>query len=154
MVVDPHRPDHERTYYPGETNLLMADVVVINKMDSADPEGIQIVRDNIRELNPDAIVIDGASPLSVDNPDIIKDANVLVVEDGPTLTHGEMKYGAGVVAAEKYGAADLVAPRPYAVGTIKDTFEKYPEIGILLAFLSSLRLNRRRVGDEVDPLFL
>ena len=132
VVVDPHRPDQERTYYPGETNLLMADVVVINKIDSADPEGIQIVRDNIRELNPDAIVIDGASPLSVDNPDIIKDANVLVVEDGPTLTHGEMKYGAGVVAAEKFGAADLVDPRPYAVGSISETFEKYPEIGILL----------------------
>ena len=131
-VVDPHRPGHEVSYYPGETNLLMADVVVINKIDSADAEGIQIVRDNIRELNPDAIVIDGASPISVDNPDLIKGANVLVVEDGPTLTHGEMKYGAGVVAAEKYGAADLVDPRPFAVGTIADTFEKYPEIGVLL----------------------
>jgi predicted GTPase len=131
-VVDPHRPDHEVTYYPGETNLIMADVVVINKIDSADAEGIQIVRDNIRALNPDAIVIDGASPLSVDNPDLIKGANVLVVEDGPTLTHGEMQYGAGVVAAEKYGAADLVDPRPFAVGTIADTFEKYPEIGVLL----------------------
>ena len=132
VVVDPHRPDHERTYYPGETNLIDADVVVINKIDSADPEGIQIVRDNIRELNPDAIVIDGASPVTVDNPNLIKGANVLVVEDGPTLTHGEMQYGAGVVAAEKFGAADLVDPRPYAVGTIADTFEKYPEIGTLL----------------------
>ena len=132
VVVDPHRPDHEIMYYPGETNLLDADVIVINKIDSADPEGIQIVRDNIRELNPDAIVIDGASPLSVDKPELIKGKNVLVVEDGPTLTHGEMKYGAGVVAAEKFGAEDLVDPRPYAVGTIKDTFEKYPEIGILL----------------------
>ncbi len=132
VVVDPHRPDHEVMYYPGETNLLDADVIVINKIDSADPEGIQIVRDNIRELNPDAIVIDGASPLSVDNPELIKGKNVLVVEDGPTLTHGEMKYGAGVVAAEKFGAEDLIDPRPYAVGTIKDTFEKYPEIGILL----------------------
>ena len=132
VVVDPHRPDHERTYYPGETNLIDADVVVINKIDSADPEGIQIVRDNIRELNPDAIVIDGASPVTVDNPNLIKGANVLVVEDGPTLTHGEMQYGAGVVAAEKFGAADLVDPRPYAVGTIADTFEKYPDIGTLL----------------------
>ncbi|MDO9576904.1 MAG: cyclic 2,3-diphosphoglycerate synthase [Candidatus Cloacimonadales bacterium] len=132
VVVDPHRPDHERTYYPGETNLLDADVVVINKIDTADPEGIQIVRDNIRELNPDAIVIDGASPVTVDNPNLIKGADVLVVEDGPTLTHGEMQYGAGVVAAEKYGAADLVDPRPYAVGTIADTFEKYPDIGVLL----------------------
>lgn len=132
VVVDPHRPDHEVTYYPGETNLIDADVVVINKIDSADPEGIQIVRDNIRDWNPDAIVIDGASPLTVDNPNLIKGANVLVVEDGPTLTHGEMQYGAGVVAAEKFGAADLVDPRPYAVGTISDTFEKYPEIGVLL----------------------
>jgi predicted GTPase len=132
VVVDPHRPDHEITYYPGETNLIDADVVVINKIDSADPEGIQIVRDNIRDWNPDAIVIDGASPLTVDNPNLIKGANVLVVEDGPTLTHGEMQYGAGVVAAEKYGAADLVDPRPFAVGTIADTFEKYPEIGVLL----------------------
>ncbi|MCF7858043.1 MAG: cyclic 2,3-diphosphoglycerate synthase [Candidatus Cloacimonetes bacterium] len=132
VVVDPHRPDHERTYYPGETNLLNADVVVINKIDSADPEGIQIVRDNIRELNPEAIVIDGASPVTIDKPEIVQGANVLVVEDGPTLTHGEMKYGAGIVAAEKFGAADLVDPRPYAVGSISETFEKYPEIGILL----------------------
>ncbi|MDP8267993.1 MAG: cyclic 2,3-diphosphoglycerate synthase [Candidatus Tenebribacter davisii] len=132
VVVDPHRPDHERTYYPGETNVINADVIVINKIDSADPEGIQIVRDNVRELNPNAIVIDGASPVSIDKPELVKGADVLIVEDGPTLTHGEMKYGAGVVAAEKYGAADLVDPRPFAVGSIKETFEKYPEIGILL----------------------
>ncbi len=132
VVVDPHRPDHERSYYPGETNLINADVIVINKIDSADPEGIQIVRDNIRELNPEAIVIDGASPVSIDMPEIVKGADVLIVEDGPTLTHGEMKYGAGIVAAEKYGVADLVDPRPYAVGSISETFEKYPEIGILL----------------------
>jgi len=132
VVVDPHRPDHELTYYPGETNLRLADVIVINKIDSADPEGIQIVRDNIREINPKAIVIDGASPLMVDNPELIKDKKVLVVEDGPTLTHGEMTYGAGIVAAEKYGAAELVDPREFAVGTISETFEKYPDIGILL----------------------
>ncbi len=132
VVVDPHRPDHERTYYPGETNVIDADVIVINKIDSADPEGIQIVRDNVRELNPNAIVIDGASPVTVDYPNLIKGADVLVVEDGPTLTHGEMQYGAGVVAAEKFGAGDLVDPRPFAVGTIADTFEKYPDIGILL----------------------
>ena len=131
-VVDPHRPDNERTYYPGETNVLISDVIVINKIDSADAENIQIVRDNIREMNPNAIVIDAASPIFVDNPDLIKGANVLVVEDGPTLTHGEMQYGAGVVAAEKFGAADLVDPREFAVGTIDETYEKYPEIGILL----------------------
>jgi len=132
VVVDPHRPNHELTYYPGETNLINADVVVINKIDSADPEGIQIVRDNIRKLNPKATVIDGASPLMVDKPELIAGARVLVVEDGPTLTHGEMQYGAGVVAAEKYGALDLVDPREHAVGTIADTFDKYPDIGILL----------------------
>ncbi|MFO7896417.1 MAG: cyclic 2,3-diphosphoglycerate synthase [Candidatus Cloacimonadales bacterium] len=132
VVADPHRPNHEVSYYPGETNLINADVVVINKIDSADPEGIQIVRDNIRRLNPKAIVIDGASPLLVDKPELIAGARVLVVEDGPTLTHGEMQYGAGVVAAEKYGALELVDPREQAVGTIADTFEKYPDIGILL----------------------
>jgi len=132
VVVDPHRPGDELMYYPGETNLHVADVIVINKIDTADPEGIQIVRDNIREINPDAIVIDGASPISVDDPDLIKGALALVVEDGPTLTHGEMTYGAGVVAAEKFGAAELVDPREFAVGTIAETFEKYPDIGVLL----------------------
>jgi predicted GTPase len=132
VVTDPHRPDDEITYYPGETNLLLADVVVINKIDSADPEGIQIVRENIRSRNPKAKIIDAASPLTVDNPELIDNAKVLVVEDGPTLTHGEMKYGAGVVAADKYGAAELVDPREFAVGTITETFEKYPEIGTLL----------------------
>jgi len=132
VVVDPHRADHELTYYPGETNLRNADVIVINKIDSADPEGIQIVRDNISLVNPDAVVIDGASPLSVDKPELIKGMKVLVVEDGPTLTHGEMTYGAGVVAADKFGAEELVDPREYAVGSISDTFKKYPDIGILL----------------------
>ena len=132
VVVDPHRPGHEVSYYPGETNLNLADVVVINKIDSADMDDILEVRDNIREINPDAIVIDGASPLTVDKPELIKGKNVLVVEDGPTLTHGEMTYGAGVVAAEKYGCEDLVDPREWAVGTIDETFVKYPEIGILL----------------------
>ena len=132
VVVDPHRPGHEIAYYPGETNLHLADVVVINKIDSADFENILEVRENIREINPKAIVIDGASPLTVENAELIEGAKVLVVEDGPTLTHGEMQYGAGVVAAEKYGAAELVDPRPWAVGSIADTFEKYPEIGVLL----------------------
>ncbi|OQX72066.1 MAG: GTPase [Candidatus Cloacimonas sp. 4484_275] len=132
VVVDPHRPGDEVSYYPGETNLHLADVIVINKIDSADFENIQEVRDNIRAINPRAIVIDGASPLTVDKPELIEGALALVVEDGPTLTHGEMTYGAGVVAAEKYGAADLVDPREFAVGSIAATFEKYPDIGILL----------------------
>ncbi|MBC8384190.1 MAG: GTPase [Candidatus Cloacimonetes bacterium] len=132
VVVDPHRPGDELTYYPGETNLIAADVIVINKIDSADADGIQIVRDNIRDINPKAIVIDAASPLTVDRPELIEGAIALVVEDGPTLTHGEMPYGAGVVAADKFGATELVDPREFAVGTITETYEKYPDIGILL----------------------
>ncbi len=131
-VVDPHRPGHELNYYPGETVLRIADIVVINKMDSAGPEGIQAVRENIAKVNPTAKVIDGASPLTVDKPELIKDKRVLVVEDGPTLTHGHMKIGAGTVAAKKYGAGEFIDPRPFAVGRLKDTFEIYPEIGVLL----------------------
>lgn len=132
VVVDPHRAGHERLYYPGETNLLMADVVVINKIDTADTEDIDEVRWSVREANPDAIIIDAASPISVENAELILGKTALVVEDGPTLTHGEMTYGAGMVAAEKFGAADVVDPRPYTVGTITETFEKYPDIGELL----------------------
>ena len=131
-VVDPHRPGHELTYYPGEVTLRMADVVVINKMDSADAAGIQAVRENIAKLAPDAVVVDANSKLDIDDVSLIKGKNVLVVEDGPTLTHGEMKIGAGTVAAQKFGAAGFVDPRPYTVGRLKETFEKYPNIGILL----------------------
>lgn len=131
-IVDPHRPGHELTYYPGEVTLRLADVVVINKMDSAGPEGVQQIRENIQDVNPNAIVIDGASPIKVDDMQKIKGKRVLVVEDGPTLTHGEMKIGAGTVAAKKFGAAELVDPRPYLVGKLAETFEIYPEIGTLL----------------------
>ncbi|MDA3893869.1 MAG: cyclic 2,3-diphosphoglycerate synthase [Salinivirgaceae bacterium] len=131
-VVDPHRPGHELQYYPGEVNLRTADAVVINKMDSAPPEGIQIVRESIAKVNPSAIVIDGASPIKVDRPEIIRGKRVLVVEDGPTLTHGEMKLGAGTIAAMKFGALELVDPRPYTVGKLSNTFEIYPNIGTLL----------------------
>jgi predicted GTPase len=131
-VVDPHRPGHELTYYPGLSNVLLADVVIINKIDSASPDGIETVRSNVRCVNPRAVIIDAASPLTVDDPKAIVGKKVLVVEDGPTLTHGEMTYGAGVVAAEKFGAAELVDPRPYTVGKITETFEKYPDIGVLL----------------------
>lgn len=131
-VVDPHRPGHELNYYPGETVLRLADIVVINKMDSASPENIQIVRENIAKVNPKAIVVDGASPLTVSDPSKIKGKRVLVVEDGPTLTHGHMKIGAGTVAAMKFGAAELVDPRPFVVGRLKETFEIYPNIGTLL----------------------
>ncbi|MGW8315566.1 MAG: cyclic 2,3-diphosphoglycerate synthase, partial [Bacteroidales bacterium] len=125
-ITDPHRPGHELSYYPGEVVLRISDVVVINKMDSAPPEGIQTVRENIRIANPEAIVIDGASPIRVDHPEVIRGKRVLVIEDGPTLTHGEMKLGAGVVAAHKYGAASLVDPRPFTVGRLSETFEIYP----------------------------
>jgi predicted GTPase len=131
-VLDPHRPGHELSYYPGEVVLRTSDVLVINKIDSAPPEGVQVVRESIEKVNPNAIVIDGASPIRVDDPGVIKGKRVLVVEDGPTLTHGEMKIGAGVVAARKYGAASLVDPRPFTVGKLSETFEIYPGIGTLL----------------------
>lgn len=131
-IVDPHRPGHELAYYPGEVNLRIADVILINKIDSADPDSIDIVRKNIAMVNPDAIVIEGSSPISVDDPDIIKGKRVLVVEDGPTLTHGEMKFGAGVVAAKKFGAKSIIDPRPYVIGKLSETFKKYPGIGALL----------------------
>lgn len=131
-VVDPHRAGHELSYYPGEVTLRLADVVVINKMDSASPKGIQRVRQNISKVAPQAIVVDGASPIKVDDPKVIKGKKVLVVEDGPTLTHGEMKIGAGTVAAQKFGAAEMVDPRPYTVGKLSETFEIYPNIGTLL----------------------
>ena len=131
-VTDPHRAGHELKYYPGEVTLRIADVVVINKMDSAAPGDIQTVRESIEKVAPKAIVVDGASPIRVDDPSKIKGKRVLVVEDGPTLTHGEMKIGAGVVAARKFGASELVDPRPFTVGRLTETFEKYPNIGTLL----------------------
>ena len=132
VLVDPHRPGHELRYYPGEVTLRAADVVVINKMDSADAAGIEAVRRNIAAVNPEAVVVDAASTLDIDDLSIIKGKKVLVVEDGPTLTHGEMKIGAGVVAAQRFGAAELVDPRPYTVGRLSETFELYPDIGTLL----------------------
>ena len=131
-IVDPLRPGDELFYYPGEANLRAADVILINKIDSADAEDILHVRENIHNANPNAIVIDGASPIFVDDYDQIKGKRVLVVEDGPTLTHGDMTFGAGVVAAEKFGASEIVDPRPFTVGTITETFKKYSGIGSLL----------------------
>ncbi len=131
-VVDPHRPGHELSYYPGEVSLRMADVAIINKIDSADLAGIETVRANIAEINPNARVIEAASTVRLEDPSVVKGKRVLVVEDGPTLTHGGMKIGAGVVAAKKHGAIEFVDPRPYLVGKLKDTFEIYPEIGTIL----------------------
>lgn len=134
-VVDPHRPGHELNYYPGLTNVLLADVLVINKVDSATPENVAAVKANISKFNPNAKIIEAASPISIDSPEaakLILNKRVLVIEDGPTLTHGEMKYGAGIIAAQKFGAGEIVDPRQYAVKSIDFTYKKYPGIGTLL----------------------
>ncbi len=131
-VVDPHRPGHELAYHPGETNLRMAGVIIINKMETATPEGIETVRRNIAAINPQATVIEAASPIFVEEPQKIKGKRVLVIEDGPTLTHGEMAYGAGMIAAKKFAALEIIDPRPYIVESIKETYQKYPNIGSLL----------------------
>lgn len=132
VVTDPHRAGHELRYHPGEANLRMADVVVINKIDTSQPDKMEIVRHNILVANPRAVVVDAASPIFVDDPQAIRGRKVLVVEDGPTLTHGEMSYGAGVVAARRFGAAEITDPRPYAVGSIAETYRKYPNTGPVL----------------------
>ena len=132
VVADPHRVGHEETYYPGETNLRMADVVVINKIDSAKPENVEKLKQIINRVNPSASIVDAESPITVEDSTIISGKKVLVVEDGPTLTHGEMKFGAGVVAAEKFGASELIDPRKYTVGKLSETFDHYPQIGTLL----------------------
>ncbi len=132
VVADPHRVGHELSYFPGESNLRMADVVVINKMDSARPEDVSKLKENIGSVNPNATVIEANSPVTVENREIIAGKRCLIVEDGPTLTHGEMKFGAGTVAAEKFGASEIIDPRPWIEGTIAETFEKYPDIGHVL----------------------
>ena len=132
VVADPHRSGHELSYWPGSANFRMADVIVINKVDTADLDPISQVRDSAAAVNPEAVIIEAASPIFVPDPGAIRGKRVLVIEDGPTLTHGGMKYGAGIVAARRFGAAEILDPRPYTVGTITETFQKYPEIGTLL----------------------
>lgn len=132
VVADPHRAGHERTYYPGETNFRMANVIVINKVDTARHEDVELVRHNALELNPSAIIVEAASPITVDRPELISGRSVLVIEDGPTLTHGEMPYGAGTVAARLHAAGEVVDPRPYAVGSIVEIYSKFPHIGPVL----------------------
>ena len=132
VLADPHRPGHERTYYPGQANARMADVFVINKVDTAAPEDVMAVRESLRDLNPGAPIVEAASPIFVDDPAAILGKRVLVVEDGPTLTHGEMAIGAGWVAAKRFGAAEIIDPRPFAVGSIAKTYEKYPTTGAVL----------------------
>lgn len=131
-VLDPHRPGHELNYYPGEVSLRISDVAIINKIDSATPEAIAQVEENTKRVNPNTTIIKAESKISVDDPSVIKDKRVLVVEDGPTLTHGEMKIGAGTIAAQRFGAKEVVDPRPYTVGKLKETFKAYPHIGTLL----------------------
>lgn len=132
VVADPHRAGHELSYWPGSANFRMADVIIINKVDTADLQPISAVRDSAATVNPGAVIIEAASPIFVEDPAAIRGKRVLVIEDGPTLTHGEMKYGAGIVAAQRFGASEIIDPRPYTVGTITETFQKYPAIGTLL----------------------
>jgi predicted GTPase len=132
VLVDPHRPGHELRYHPGETNFRMADVLLINKIETSYPENVEKVRESIRLANPKATVVEAASPIFIDQPGLLTGKRVLVVEDGPTLTHGNMEYGAGAIAARKYGATELVDPRPYAVGSIVDTFAKYSHLSNIL----------------------
>jgi predicted GTPase len=135
VVADPHRPGHELTYHPGETNIRMADVVIVNKVDTADPEKVKLVKENIKMVNPKARILDAASPVTADKPELIKGKRVLVIEDGPTLTHGNMPYGAGTIMARNSGAAEIVDPKPYAVGSIKESYKKYTHLGAILPAL-------------------
>lgn len=149
-VLDPHRPGHELNYYPGEVSLRIADVAVINKIDSADTDSIRKVEENIKKVNPKAVIIKAESRITVDNPDVIKGKRVLVVEDGPTLTHGEMKIGAGIIAAQRFEAKELVDPRPYTVGKLTETFRIYPDIGSLLPAMGYSEQQLKDLEETID----
>jgi len=149
VVVDPHRPGHELSYFPGEVNLRRADVIVINKVDTAEPRDIETVRQNIKLHNPKAVVFDMACRVSISDPHVVKGQRVLVVEDGPTLTHGEMPYGAGVVAARQYGAAELVDPRPYAVGSIRGTYDRYRHLTNILPAMGYSAIQRHELEETI-----
>lgn len=148
-IVDPHRPGHELTYYPGEANLLLADIVIISKEDTAKPENISLVKEHIKLSNPKATIIDAALPVTVERPELIKGKRALVIEDGPTLTHGGMSFGAGVLAARHFGAREIVDPRPYAAGSIAETFEKYPHIGNLLPAMGYGHLQMEELSETI-----
>lgn len=150
VVADPHRPGHEINYHPGEANIRMADVVVINKIDTADLDHITAVRNNVMRVNPAATIVEAASPIFVDDPAAIRGKAVLVIEDGPTLTHGEMAYGAGVVAARRFGAAEIIDPRPYAVGTITATYQKYPTTGAVLPAMGYSAEQIKELGETIN----
>jgi predicted GTPase len=150
VVTDPHRAGHEVAYHPGEANLRLADVVIINKVDTADLAAITTVNNNVHYVNPQATIIEAASPIFVEEPEAIRGKNVLVVEDGPTLTHGEMAYGAGIVAAKRFGAAQIIDPRPYAVGSIIEIFEKYPQTGPLLPAMGYSQKQIEELGETIN----
>jgi len=135
VVADPHRAGHELTYYPSEVNLRMANIVIVNKVDTADPLNVERVKSNVKQVNPDALILEAASPITVDKPEIIKGKRVLVIEDGPTVTHGNMAYGAATIAAKRFGAEEIVDPRPYAVGSIREAYVQYPHLGSILPAL-------------------
>ncbi|MCZ6596951.1 MAG: cyclic 2,3-diphosphoglycerate synthase [Planctomycetota bacterium] len=151
-VADPHRPGHELNYFPGRTNFERADLILLNKVGTAPPAGVEEVERNARDLNPDALLVRAASPVHVSDPEAIRGKRVLVIEDGPTLTHGEMRFGAGIVAAERWGAAELVDPRPWAVGEIAETFEKYPDIGTLLPAMGYGRQQMQDLARTIDAV--
>jgi predicted GTPase len=150
VVVDPHRAGHELLYYPSGVNVRLADIIVINKVDTASLEDIQFVRENVEQMNPRARIIEAASPISVDDPTVIRDKRVLVIEDGPTLTHGEMEYGAGTIAARRFGAQEIVDPRPYTVESIAATYRKYPKIGRLLPAMGYGIAQIRDLQETID----
>jgi len=150
VVVDPHRPGHELAYFPGEVNLRRADVIVINKVDTAIQENIDTIRQNVAKTNPNAAVVEAACVVSVSQPELVKGRRVLVVEDGPSLTHGEMPYGAGVVAARRFGAAELVCPKPFAVGSIRGTFERFPHLTNLLPAMGYSKLQRYELQETIN----
>lgn len=152
VIADPHRPGHELGYFPGEVNLRRANVVVINKVDSAPPQAVEVVRKNIQSVNPKAIVIEAASRVAVATPEGIKGRRVLVVEDGPTVTHGEMPYGAGVIAAREFGAAEIVDPKPYAVGSIRGTYESYPHLTNLVPAMGYSSTQRQELEDTINAV--
>ena len=152
VVADPHRAGHELLYYPGETNIRMANVIIVNKVDTADPAKVKQVKENIKILNPNATVLDAASPITVDKPELIRGKRVLAIEDGPTITHGSMPYGAAVIIAKNLGASEIVDPRPYAVGSIKEAYKKYPHLGALLPALGYGEKQVAELKETIDRI--
>jgi predicted GTPase len=152
VVADPHRPGHELAYHPGETNVRMADIIIVNKVDTADPEKVRQVKENVRTVNPNARILDAASPLTADRPELIKGKRVLVIEDGPTLTHGNMPYGAGTIMARNSGASEIVDPKPYAVGSIKESYKKYTHLGAILPALGYGEKQVAELKETIDRI--